>query len=99
MKQSNEIQASKPRVKKATCDHLLLVLIYSSFGELDIFETLFVIFFAKRTVGTVPRHRLNQCYMHRPYRIERLLKYGQETEQLIFKFETARKVGSSGLVR
>ena len=33
------------------------------------------------------------------YRVERLLKYGQETEQLIFQFETARKVGSSGLVR
>ena len=30
--------------------------------------------------------------MHRPYRIERLMMYGQETEQLIFKFETARKV-------
>ena len=38
-------------------------------------------------------------YVHRHYRIERLLKYDQETEQLIFKFETARKVGSSGLVR
>ena len=33
------------------------------------------------------------------YHIETLLKYGQETEQRIFKFETARKVGSSGLVR
>ena len=37
--------------------------------------------------------------MRRRYRVERLLKYGQETEQLIFEFETARKVGSSGLVR
>ena len=37
-------------------------------------------------------------YMHRNYRIERLLLHGQETEQVIFKFEIARKVGSSGLV-
>ena len=80
---------------------------YSSCGELDKFETLFL-FRLEKTVGTVAGQPANGrrlpeiviiSYVHRRCRIERILKYGQETEQLIFKFETARKVGSSGLVR
>lgn len=36
-------------------------------------------------------------YAQGRYRIVRPLKYGKETEQLIFKFKTAMKVGSSDL--
>ena len=35
--------------------------------------------------------------MYRHYLIERFFKYGQETEQRPFKFETAKKVGRPGL--
>ena len=94
---------------------------YSSCGELDKFETLYLFRFGKKLLvpfqgslrdderGETSAFRRQRSralpeiviisYVHRHYRIERLLNYDQETEQLIFKFETARKVGSSGLVR
>ena len=45
------------RVKKTKCSHPTSCF-YSSCGELDAFETLFLIRFGKKTVGTLLRHRL-----------------------------------------
>ena len=76
---------------------------YSSCGELDIFEALFLIRFGRKTVCSVAGHRLKLLQSlictAQTLSYERFLKYGQETEQRPFKFETAKKVGSSGLVR
>ena len=89
------------RVKKTKCSHPTSCF-YSSCGELDAFETLFLIRFGKKTVGTLLRHRLQLLWslifaQTLSYR-KQIFEIWSGNEQLPFKFETTKKVGSSGLV-
>ena len=72
-------------------------------GELDSFETLFLIRFGKKTVGTDLRHRLQLLWS---LIFAQTLSYRKQNfeiwsgnEQRPFKFETTKKVESLGLVR
>ena len=69
---------------------------YSSYGELDAFEALFLIRFEKKTVGTflgIACNCYDLLYLHRHYRIEsRFLRYGQETSSDLSSLKQPRKL-------